>query len=224
MSTVATRAVRASVNSVLVVGLFDGFATGLSYAVVGVPRAAVWGAIIGPIAAVPFLSAMRPSPRWRWRMAIEGQASAGARRSGGRLDGAAWRRQGGTAVWWRAAGIHLPFVWDPQRIPPETGGFEALGLVGLVVGPVVLALAKVSCGINVRGDLDRAQAGSSPQTQVHSNESLSCTTPVLDLDDIAKRADLRPLGRSGPRPTRAAAKSLGPRGRGRSWCAPMRRR
>ena len=51
----ATRAVRASVNSMLVVALFDGFATGVAYAIAGVPHAAVWAAITGLLALVPFL-------------------------------------------------------------------------------------------------------------------------------------------------------------------------
>ncbi len=51
----ATRAVRASVNSMLVVGLFDGFATWVAYAIAGVPHAALWAAITGSLALVPFL-------------------------------------------------------------------------------------------------------------------------------------------------------------------------
>src|SRR5262249_21661695 len=50
-----TRAVRASVNSILVVGLFDGFSTGIAYAIVGVPHAIVWAAITGLLALVPLL-------------------------------------------------------------------------------------------------------------------------------------------------------------------------
>jgi predicted PurR-regulated permease PerM len=51
----ATRAVRASVNSMLVVALFDGFASGVAYAIAGVPHAAVWASITGLLALVPFL-------------------------------------------------------------------------------------------------------------------------------------------------------------------------
>jgi hypothetical protein len=52
---VATRAVRAAVSSMLVVGLFDAVATACAYAIAGVPRAMVWAAITGALAAVPFL-------------------------------------------------------------------------------------------------------------------------------------------------------------------------
>ena len=51
----ATRAVRASINSMLLVALFDGLATGIAYAIAGVPHAAVWAAITGLLALVPFL-------------------------------------------------------------------------------------------------------------------------------------------------------------------------
>jgi predicted PurR-regulated permease PerM len=49
-------AVRASVNSMLIVALFDGLASGVAYAVAGVPHAAVWAAITGLLALVPFLA------------------------------------------------------------------------------------------------------------------------------------------------------------------------
>jgi predicted PurR-regulated permease PerM len=44
---IATRSVSASVNSVLVVGLFDGFGAWIGYVIAGVPHAAVWAAITG---------------------------------------------------------------------------------------------------------------------------------------------------------------------------------
>ena len=48
----ATRAVRASVNSMLVVALFDGFATAVAYMIAGVPHPALWAAITGLLALV----------------------------------------------------------------------------------------------------------------------------------------------------------------------------
>jgi predicted PurR-regulated permease PerM len=70
-------------------------------------------------------------------------------------------------------GIHLPFVWILMAC---LGGFEVLGLVGLFVGPVVLALARELWDQRIR-DLDRAQASVTPYP-VQPNESLSCATPV----------------------------------------------
>ena len=168
---VVTRAVRACVNSILVVGLFDGFAIGLTYALFGVPRAAVWGAIIGSIAAVPFLG-YGVVAALALRIAIEGQATLALL---------------SLALGWTVllagdkvirplvarGGIHLPFVWILMAC---LGGFEVLGLVGLVIGPVVLALARELWDQRLRG-LDRAQAGVTPDP-THCNESSSCTTPV----------------------------------------------
>ena len=48
----ATRAVRASVNSMLIVALFDGFASGIAYSIVGVPHAVVWAAVTGLLALI----------------------------------------------------------------------------------------------------------------------------------------------------------------------------
>src|SRR5678816_1355299 len=51
----AVQAVRASVNSMLVVALFDGVASAVAYAIAGVPHAGLWGAITGLLALVPFV-------------------------------------------------------------------------------------------------------------------------------------------------------------------------
>jgi len=52
---VGVRAVRASANSVLTVGLFVGFATWAAYAVAGAPHAFLWAVITSALAVVPFL-------------------------------------------------------------------------------------------------------------------------------------------------------------------------
>jgi len=65
-------------------------------------------------------------------------------------------------------GIQLPFVWILMAC---LGGFEVLGLVGLVVGPVVLALAKELWDQRIR-DLDDASAVAIPRP-ISSPEALS---------------------------------------------------
>ena len=166
---VVTRAVRACVNSMMALGLFDGFAIGMAYAVAGVPRAAVWGAIIGSIAIVPFLG-YAVVAALALRIAIEGQAALAVV---------------ALALGWTVllagdkvvrplvtrGGIHLPFVWILMAC---LGGFEVLGLVGLVIGPVVVALARELWDQRVR-ELPRAQAGVAP-APIHPIESPSCTT------------------------------------------------
>ena len=133
---VATRAVRASVNSVLVVGLFAGLATGVAYAIAGVPHPAVWGAIIGAVALVPFLGYAAVIVL-TVRLAIAGAVAPALLSLG---LGFVVLFCGDKIVRPLVArdGIRLHFVWILMGC---LGGFGAFGLVGLVIGPVVLTLA-----------------------------------------------------------------------------------
>jgi predicted PurR-regulated permease PerM len=133
----ATRAVRASVNSMLVVALFDGFACGVVYAIVGVPHAATWGAVTGLLALVPFLGYVAVGAL-TLQLAMTITATPPALVFG---LGCFVLFCGDKVV--RPAvgrhGIRLRFVWVLMGC---LGGFEVLGLIGLVVGPVVLTLAR----------------------------------------------------------------------------------
>ena len=51
----AIQAVRATVIGMVAVALFDGVLTGIIYAVAGVQHAAVWGAVTGLFAMIPYL-------------------------------------------------------------------------------------------------------------------------------------------------------------------------
>ena len=134
---VATRAVRASVNSLLVVGLFDGLGSGAAYALVGVPHAAVWAAITGLLALVPFLGYVVVAAL-TLKLAITGAATPAFLAF---CLGCAVLFCGDKVVRPVVArnGTHLPFVWV---LIGCLGGFGALGLVGLVIGPVVLTLVR----------------------------------------------------------------------------------
>jgi predicted PurR-regulated permease PerM len=133
----ATRALRASVNSMLILGLFDGCATGLVYAIAGVTRAALWGAITGLLALVPFLGYVAVTAV-TLQLAMTGAATPALVSFG----------LGCVALFFgdkivrpvvAGEGTHLRFVWFLMAC---LGGFEVLGLVGLVIGPVVLTLAR----------------------------------------------------------------------------------
>jgi predicted PurR-regulated permease PerM len=134
---VATRAVRASVNSMLLVGVFDGCATALAYAGAGAPRALLWAAITGALAAVPFLGYVAVAAM-ALQLAMQ-DASSPALLS--LLLGCAVLLGGDKVVRPMVArgGIHLPFVWV---LIGCLGGFEVLGLMGLVIGPTVLSLGR----------------------------------------------------------------------------------
>lgn len=133
----AAHAVRASVNSMLLVGVFDGVAAGAAYAVAGVPHAALWAAITGALAIVPFLGYAAVAAL-TLQLAVTG-APASALMS--LALGCAVLVCGDKVVRPLVAGkgVRLGFVWV---LIGCLGGFEVLGLVGLVVGPVVLALAR----------------------------------------------------------------------------------
>jgi predicted PurR-regulated permease PerM len=161
---VVVRAVRASVSSMLLVGLFDGVVAGVAFALAGAPRPAQWGAIIGALAAVPFLGYAGVAAL-ALRLAIEGQASVAVLCLG---LGSLVLFVGDKIVRPGVAreGMHLPYVWVLMGC---IGGFEALGLVGLVIGPVVLALARELWDQRVR-ELSRP-AAAAPTVSIHRHEA-----------------------------------------------------
>jgi predicted PurR-regulated permease PerM len=134
---IATQAVRASVNSVLVVALFDGFASWVAFAMAGVPHAAVWAAITGSLALVPLLGYVAVIAL-ALQLAVTGAATPALVSF---VLGCVVLFCGDKIVRPVVArdGTRLPFVWI---LIGCLGGFEALGLVGLVIGPVVLTLTR----------------------------------------------------------------------------------
>jgi predicted PurR-regulated permease PerM len=135
--SVAARAVRASANSMLVVALFDGLASGVAYAIAGVPDPVTWAAITGLLALVPFLGYGAVAAA-ALELAMTGSSSAGLLAL---FFGCAILFCGDKVVRPFAArdGTQLGFVWILMGC---LGGFQALGLVGVVIGPVVLTLAR----------------------------------------------------------------------------------
>jgi predicted PurR-regulated permease PerM len=133
----ATCALRASVNSMLIVGLFDGCATGLVYAIAGATHASLWGAITGLLALIPFLGYVAVTAL-TLQLAMKGAATPALVSFG---LGCVVLFCGDKIVRPVVAGegTHLRFVWFLMAC---LGGFEVLGLVGLVIGPVVLTLAR----------------------------------------------------------------------------------
>ncbi len=134
---VATRALRASVSSMLVVGLFDGFACSIAYALAGAQHAALWAAITGALALVPFLGYAAVAAL-AMQLAVAGATTPALFSL---ALGCLVLLCGDKIVRPMVAhgGTRLPFVWVLMGC---LGGFEVLGLVGLVVGPVLLALTR----------------------------------------------------------------------------------
>jgi predicted PurR-regulated permease PerM len=156
----ATRSLRASVNSMLVVALFDGFGSGVAYVIAGVPHAAVWAAITGLFALVPFLgyvAAIVLSSRLALLGATTPAVVAFAL-------GCLVLFVGDKIVRPMIArkGARLHFVWVLMAC---LGGFEVLGLVGLVIGPVALSLTRELWEQRVR-DLPPADVSAVPTVQL----------------------------------------------------------
>ena len=133
----AARAVRASVNSMLVVGLFDGLGTGVAYVVIGVPHAAMWGAITGLLALVPFVGYLAVFAL-TLQLLMSGATTAALFSF---TVGCLILVCGDKVVRPLVArnGVQLRFVWI---LIGCLGGFEVFGLIGVIVGPVVLTLAR----------------------------------------------------------------------------------
>ena len=132
---VGTRALRASVNSMLVVGLFDGVATAVAYAAAGAPRPLLWAAITGALAALPFLGYAAVAAM-ALQLTLQGLSATALLVV---LLGCAVLLGGDKVVRPMVArgGVQQPFVWVLMGC---IGGFGVLGLSGLVIGPVVLSL------------------------------------------------------------------------------------
>jgi predicted PurR-regulated permease PerM len=148
---VATRAVRASANSLLVLGLFDGIASGIAYLFAGVPHAVLWAAITGALALIPFVGYLAVAAA-----ALHTAVAAGATPALLALGlGCAVLLFGDKIV--RPAVVreatHLPFAFVLMSC---LGGFEVLGPVGLVIGPVALTVTKELWAQRVRHLTPRA--------------------------------------------------------------------
>ncbi len=134
---VVTRAVRASVNSMLAVGIFDTVALALAYTLAGTPRALAWAAITGALAAVPFLGYVAVAAMGLQMVSTRVAAPVAL----SMVLGCAVLLAGDKVVRPVVAGggMRLHFVWVLMGC---IGGFEVLGLAGLVIGPVMLSLAR----------------------------------------------------------------------------------
>ena len=128
-------AIRATVNGLVLVGLGEGLLIGIGYAFAGLPSAALWGAVTGVLAIVPFGAPVAYLCAAAL-LAANGETAAA-------IGVAAW----GTAVLFVADHLIRPtIIGNATRLPflavlfGILGGVETLGLVGLFIGPVLMVL------------------------------------------------------------------------------------
>jgi predicted PurR-regulated permease PerM/GNAT superfamily N-acetyltransferase len=134
-AALAVRAIRATVGGMAVLALFDGVATGLLYAAAGVPRPAVWGAVTGILAMLPFVGYFVVAGVG---VGLAAHGAEWAALAAG-LSGAAVIFIGDKVVRPLLVGsaVKLNLFWV---LVGSLGGFQVLGPIGVFVGPVVLAL------------------------------------------------------------------------------------
>ncbi|MFI3184464.1 MAG: AI-2E family transporter [Methylococcaceae bacterium] len=131
----ATAAMRATVNGMVLVGLGKGLLMGLGYALTGLSHPAMLGALTGIFAMVPFAAKIIFSACSLFLIA-QGHmaAAAGLFIYGMILTMIADNYVRPTLI---GGAVKLPFVWTLLGI---FAGMETLGLLGLFLGPTLMAV------------------------------------------------------------------------------------
>jgi predicted PurR-regulated permease PerM len=132
---VAASAVRGTVDGLLLVGLGEALLLGIAYGIAGVPHPALFGALTGLMSAVPFASPVVFIAAGLWLLTQSQTAAAIALVAFG------------SAVVFVAdhfvrpaligGSTRLPFIWVLLGI---LGGVESFGLLGLFIGPALIAV------------------------------------------------------------------------------------
>jgi predicted PurR-regulated permease PerM len=134
---VAVEALRATVQSMVLVGLIDGIVMGIVYAIVHIPSPIAWGAVTGILAMLPFVGYSAVAAVCVTQLAHHATASA-------LLVGAL-----GFAVLFSsdkfvrpmlmAKGARLDFL---GALMGTVGGLQTFGLLGIFIGPMIVAVGK----------------------------------------------------------------------------------
>jgi predicted PurR-regulated permease PerM len=137
LAGVAVAALRATAQSMVLVGLIDGIAMGILYAIVHIPSPIAWGAVTGILAMLPFIGYSAVAAVCVSQLAHDATASA-------LLVGAV-----GFAVLFSsdkfvrpmlmAKGARLDFL---DALMGTVGGSQTLGLLGIFIGPMIVAVGK----------------------------------------------------------------------------------
>ncbi|HLK81887.1 MAG TPA: AI-2E family transporter [Xanthobacteraceae bacterium] len=135
LASVAAAAVRGTIDGLLLIGIGEAVLIGAAYAVSGVPHAVLLGALTGLLSAIPFASPLVFIGASVWLLTQSATIAAiGLLTFGSTVVFIAdhFVRPiliGGT--------IRLPFIWVLLGI---LGGIESFGLLGLFLGPTLLAV------------------------------------------------------------------------------------
>jgi predicted PurR-regulated permease PerM len=149
------QAVRGTVNGTVLVALGEGAVIGLGYVVAGVPQAVLFGVLTAMVAMLPFGAWLAFSVASLVLLVQGGSFLAAAGLFG---FGAAVMLVGDNFVQPGLIGgaARLPFLWALIGI---FGGLQTFGLIGLFLGPVVMAGILTICREWIDPASDVARAG-----------------------------------------------------------------
>ena len=127
-------AIRATVNGLVLVGIGEGVLLGIAYAIAGIPHPALLGLVTGVTAMIPFAAPI-----------VFGLASVFVLAAGHSAAAIALFCFGSAVLFVAdhfirpaliGEAVSLPFLWVLLGI---LGGLETIGLIGLFVGPALMA-------------------------------------------------------------------------------------
>jgi predicted PurR-regulated permease PerM len=135
LALVAIAAVHGTVTGLVLVGLGEGVLIGIGYVVTGVPHPVMFGALTGILAAIPFAAPI-----------VFGAASLVLLAEGNTAAAIGLFAFAGAVVFIAdhfirpvliGGAVRLPFLWVLLGI---LGGIESFGLLGIFLGPAILAV------------------------------------------------------------------------------------
>jgi predicted PurR-regulated permease PerM len=167
----ATAAVRATVNGLVLVGLGEGLLLGVGYAFAGLSHPAMLGALTGVFAMIPF-AAKLIFGACALVLVAEGHMAAGSSLF---VFGVVVILLADNYVRPRLIGgaVKLPFIWTLLGI---FGGLENFGLLGLFLGPTLMAVL-ISIWRDWVADMNKTASTEDTQDRT-SQEAQTDTEPV----------------------------------------------
>jgi len=134
--SLAVRAVRATVNGLVLVATLLAVAMGIAYEIAGVPHAIFWGLMTGVLGVIPFGAAVVVAGVALYLVAVDAMTAAIVLLVGG-----------GLLIFVVDHFVRPYFVSGPSHVPLAlallgiVGGIEGFGLLGIFIGPTLVAIA-----------------------------------------------------------------------------------
>jgi predicted PurR-regulated permease PerM len=153
----AVAAMRATVNGVTLVGLALALVMSVAYAIAGVRHPALWGLATGLFGMVPFGAMVALAGVVLYLFAAVGQTAA-----------LAMLAFGGVTIFITDHFVRPLFISGASRLPwvmallGIVGGLETFGLLGLFIGPTLMAVALTVWRQVASADADAAQTPAPP--------------------------------------------------------------